>query len=385
MNPDDETFLTAYLDGELAPAELARVEQALRSDPNLADRLGELARVRDLVAGLPRPPAPFDLSASVVRRLAPAPARVRRFGPRGGRFASYWEVALSAAAVFLAAGFVGYLALLRDLHGPAKRAGRMAVVSAPAPAPAPAAAPAVAERPAARPRAQPSARKGGRVSPAAAGTQVTAAEQEQFRAMIDSPNLKRIFFVVDAVGGHAGERVGELVDSLPRADSVYACMTIVPNVVVDPSHPGAAKVFAVALTDPELRQVRDQLHEAFPNGVEEAEPDPAVVTQLADVGQVSLLPGTAVADLESPAETEARIAIKDRHDGDPVEGAEGAEAALTPERYRSAPAPYVDQRRRGAGPALAARPPAGGLGPAPAPGRGRADRPAIVLIWVASR
>src|SRR5436190_521410 len=69
MKPEDETFLSAYLDGELHPHEREGVESALLSDPALGERLRQLAAVRDLVASLPRPAAREDLAGAVVRRI----------------------------------------------------------------------------------------------------------------------------------------------------------------------------------------------------------------------------------------------------------------------------------------------------------------------------
>lgn len=377
MNLDDESLLTAYLDGELTPRELARVDAALQSDPSLVARLGELARVRELVAGLPHPAPPFDVSQAVVQRLASSRSRRHILARLGSRRNSYLEVALSAAAVFLAAGFVGYLAVLRDLHAPgrAERPATVAVAVAPA-------APEV--RPAIRPAAHVASRTNRRAVPRESDARIAAEDSAEFQAMIDSPNLKRVFYVVDAVGGHADERVGQFVDSMPRADSMYACLTIVPNVSVDAKHPGGAKVYAVALTEPELQQVRDELRGSFPGAVEESEPDPSVVTQLAEIGQVSVRPGTLVADLESPADSEDGIKaimhepVADRQEpNDAPEEEEGP----TPEQLRSAPAPYVERRRASPSPANPGRAEAARV----ALERMRRNKANIVLIWVASR
>lgn len=69
MMLDDDSLLSAYLDDELDPPDLRRVEHALRHDPDLARQVADLRRVRDLVAGLPRPAAPDDLALNVVVRI----------------------------------------------------------------------------------------------------------------------------------------------------------------------------------------------------------------------------------------------------------------------------------------------------------------------------
>src|SRR5215213_6161145 len=82
MKPEDEIFLSAYLDGELDPEGRSGVESAMLSDPALGERLRQLAAVRDLVANLPRPAARVDLAASVVAR-----ARRRRASGLSDRLA----------------------------------------------------------------------------------------------------------------------------------------------------------------------------------------------------------------------------------------------------------------------------------------------------------
>jgi hypothetical protein len=57
------------------------------------------------------------------------------------------------------------------------------------------------------------------------------------------------------------------------------------------------------MNDKELRQLQEKLKENFPNGVEESVAEPNIVTQLADIGQVAVLPGTkAPPDVLIPAE-----------------------------------------------------------------------------------
>src|SRR5262245_32276816 len=69
MKPEDEPFLSAFLDGELDPDQRAAVESALISSPILAEHLRRLASVRELVANLPRHPARRDLSKAVLERI----------------------------------------------------------------------------------------------------------------------------------------------------------------------------------------------------------------------------------------------------------------------------------------------------------------------------
>ena len=51
MSSGDDTFLSAYLDGQLDSDQQQLVESALVASPKLAENLRGLAAVRELVAG----------------------------------------------------------------------------------------------------------------------------------------------------------------------------------------------------------------------------------------------------------------------------------------------------------------------------------------------
>src|SRR4051812_1388747 len=95
MKLDDESLLTAYLDGELAPDQRSSIESALLADPELADALRRLAEVRELLAGMPRPTMPVDLAGAVVGRIRRDPGRELRRAP---------SLSLPLGAARLAAG-----------------------------------------------------------------------------------------------------------------------------------------------------------------------------------------------------------------------------------------------------------------------------------------
>jgi hypothetical protein len=61
--------LSAFLDGELPPADAAALEQRLARDPALRLELEELAEVKRLVGGLPRAKAPASIKAAIRERL----------------------------------------------------------------------------------------------------------------------------------------------------------------------------------------------------------------------------------------------------------------------------------------------------------------------------
>ncbi len=390
MNPDDEIFLSAYLDGELNPREQLRVESLLRSDPRLAARLHHLASVRELVAGLSRPLPPHDVSTMVVARLREQQERRFWKRPFGGRPASVIAgVSAAAALILMVVGFALRSSEDHAVRGPL--AARHIATNRPQ-----ASLPTPVEVSTVRP-ASPNALSQPRHSDRSTEDLALATQSEdQFRRILDNPNLKRIFIVTDQIGGRASEKVNKLVEYMPRIDSTFARVTIAEGIIIDPKHPGEAQVFAVAVNDQELRQLRGDLQNAFPDGsVEEEQPEPALVTQLADIGQVSILPGTSVPRLVSSSRVQERNALKaDRPVIAPDPPAEDDVDEPGIERYRSAPANVAELHQ----------PPG-----SPRPGRVadekrkqtpdfsrnsvrvasidrmRRNRANIVLIWVASR
>lgn len=343
MNRDDDTFLSAYLDGELDLAERTAVEAALLSDRRLAERLRELAAVRSLIAGLPRPAAPRDLSGEIARRIGSRrPNQFTLVGTRDLSRARVRAAGLATAATVLLTLTVGVLSYRSR---PPEQQRFVETVAAPHSAPQPhgAAIPAVPVKApvlasAATAIVEPVKAPLRRMPTSSADDQGRLADVAQFRAMLDSPNLRKVFVVIDEIGGDADRRITRMLDHTPRINSRYGRTAITHGIVIDPDHPDKATVFAVALTGQELDQFRGELSRNFARSVEETDADPAVVTQLADVGRTAIFPGTAVASLEPPAESPARLA---RQEGtEVVIPEESEEPVLTPERKNSGPAPF---------------------------------------------
>ena len=88
MTIDDESFLSAYMDGQLSLDQQQAVESALIADPQLGEELRRLTLVRDLVAGLSRD-VPVEVSSRVRRRVR-GRSRLRRIlaGPAGSTYGS---------------------------------------------------------------------------------------------------------------------------------------------------------------------------------------------------------------------------------------------------------------------------------------------------------
>ena len=75
MNRRDIELLSAYLDGELKPADSARLETRLNSDPELASVLSDLRATRTLLRRLPSRKAPrnFTLTRKMAGQNPPLP------------------------------------------------------------------------------------------------------------------------------------------------------------------------------------------------------------------------------------------------------------------------------------------------------------------------
>lgn len=61
--------LTAYVDGELAPAEAERITALARRDPRVAREVRHLRRIRSRIASLPRIEAPAHLTAQIMSEI----------------------------------------------------------------------------------------------------------------------------------------------------------------------------------------------------------------------------------------------------------------------------------------------------------------------------
>jgi hypothetical protein len=75
MNRRDLELLSAYLDGELKPADSTRLESRLKTDPELVSALNDLRATRTLLRRLPSRKAPrnFTLTRKMVGQNPPLP------------------------------------------------------------------------------------------------------------------------------------------------------------------------------------------------------------------------------------------------------------------------------------------------------------------------
>jgi uncharacterized membrane protein YgcG len=129
--PDDlQERIAAYIDGQLSPAEAARLEVFLaNTDPALADQVLAMLADKHGMAHLPRPAAPIDLAARVMEQIERAsllnnveevPPRRRWFG--GGLVA--------AGLVVVLGGFTYYMISTLTAAGPASESWRARVEKA---------------------------------------------------------------------------------------------------------------------------------------------------------------------------------------------------------------------------------------------------------------
>ncbi len=385
MTLDDDSILSAYLDGQLGPEEHQSVESALCANPRLSEDLRELTELRDLVAGLPRE-EPTDLTALVMRRIRHA---------RRGRAARAiaWAPARAAAIVAIAAGVIALVAttwLRHPAHAPRPQ-GQPPVVAKDGNA-----GPALSERlwprfaghrSIAGPRPEPvNAAEGhshSRTAHAAAGDNPQGGDLDYVSKYLDNPRLRRIFVVTDLQDGSASRQVASIVEQTTRFN--FYRFTISQGIVIDPRHPDQATVFALAVGPRELEDLRHSLRAALRGRVEESDVDPGVVAQLAEIGQVeacrpSPIPGMAIPRDALAIQAEPDVASGDLVEPPPVSlGAEtGEKPPPTPEQERSSPRFAV---------ASGARPEVPGADIEPRPGRPRpideSEDPIVVLVWVA--
>ena len=100
MRCDDDSFLSAYMDGQLNPDQQQLVESMLVARPQFADKLRDLTAVRDIVVGLNRD-ARVDVANDVMERIRrrarprlplanfrPWSSRTRKLAASAGMFAA---------------------------------------------------------------------------------------------------------------------------------------------------------------------------------------------------------------------------------------------------------------------------------------------------------
>ena len=380
---DDDSLLSAYMDGQLSPDQQLLVESALVSDPQLGEELRGLTVVRDLLAGLPRPAA-VDVTSRVRGRI-PGTSRLQKIlAMVPGRALVLRRPARAVGRLGVAAGLL-IAVLLTFFHikrpaAPHEQAGLrggnvaslpIALIPSPDPLDAPDSRwPLFAShqnREGAPSRSVAEVNRAGDARRPAA----SSGALEHVGQYLDNPDLRQMFLVSDLMDSSAQRQVATVVEQTTRFN--YYKITIAQGIVIDPRHPDEATVFALVVNSSELSSLRDRLRTVFLDRVEEAPIDPQVVTQLADIGHVQACPPSPMADVVIPREALA-LAIR-------TPGAESGERPA-PEKPLDRDRPTPEQERSSPAADLAALKAKGhesrrSPGPADSP-----DQGFVVLVWV---
>jgi hypothetical protein len=389
MNLDDPTLLSAYLDDELDPAARARFEAELESDPRLARRLREAARLRDALAALPRLAAPAGFAVRVLSRIEQAEAhrsrRARERRARLRRLLVLTPVTAAAAA----------LLVIWSLEGLGPH-----VPTGPGPAPGPAVpSPRVARLdpgPAAPGDGAPAAEVGppalaGAHDPSPAPDALPDAAlarldrdrldaQAQLRELLARPDAARVVLRLDRLDGPAVARVEQAVSDLVRSVPRHARLDLPGGLALDPTLPGPAVVFAVPLEENEPERLLAHLAARVPDATPEVRPvPPAVLAQLGETVGVAFgedaEPAAPLLETGAPSLHAAKSDTLDTPDRVQVVGPPIVPGlpVVVPDRPRAHAAHEADPD--------AERPEVGPVAP-PSP---RPRGPFVYLVWVVAR
>jgi hypothetical protein len=389
MKLDDESLLSAYLDGQLDPDQNRAVESALLSNPQLSDQLRTLTGLRDLVGGLSRDVS-VDVSFAVLERIR-SPRRCWVRLPATIPWPPVRDRVLRAADLLGIAASIIFIVVTVALtippappHRGANARGNpthQAVASndtTPVTSSHSIRVPAVADSP--NPTSSSSSSSESRepgtvkisdiprtISNGEINDLAEDRELEDVRKMLDNPNLQRRFFLVrGGRDGTAQQQVATFVEQTTHFN--FYKITISHGIVIDPRHPEEATVFALLVNPKELDNLKKQLNAALPDTVEETDDDPRTVMQLADIGQVHYCPVTPSVTIPREA-----VALRAKPEGPdhPVVEIPATDERPTVAQEQSAPVP-PDRRPK----------PAKKRAPIPAHSPEKREDMIVVLVWV---
>jgi hypothetical protein len=320
--PEDETILSAYLDGELEFELSQAVESSLASDPQLAEQLRRLVEVRELLAGLGRPD-PIDLSGEILDRIRHLRKDRRHNHPLHalvGLLRSPRRMAgVGAVAASLVIGATSFLTQV----GPSRPEANRPVIAR---AKASQSAASLAEVPRSTDLGRPSPAAGSQTEatrkpisvpidaiqsaamapvsvPLRRGADHSRQDQpadprDRVRPLLDSPKLRHVFLVADQIRGASSEKISGLIEQTVRDD--FFSITVAQGIVIDPAHPAQAQVFAFTIDESELEHFRTRLNAAIDVRSEEFDASPELVTQLTEIGEVRAYSPPAVGEIVIP-------------------------------------------------------------------------------------
>lgn len=112
MNRRDTEQLSAYLDGELKPSDLTKLEARLKTDPELASVLSDIRAARTLLRKLPSRKAPrnFTLTRKMVGQNPPLPRTypVFRFATALATLLFFFSIGVNSFGTQMASRNVAY-------------------------------------------------------------------------------------------------------------------------------------------------------------------------------------------------------------------------------------------------------------------------------------
>jgi hypothetical protein len=386
MNFDDESLLSAYMDGQLDPDQNRAVESVLSSNPQLSEQLRTLTILRDLVGGLSRDVS-VDVSFAVMERIRSPrrgwvrlPATIPWPTGRGRVLQAAGLLGIAASMMIVATVALSIPSALwhRGTNAP-KNPTRHIVSNAPSPVTnsRPIPVPTVADSPnPASSSSSSESREPGTVkisdiphlSPHSEINDLAEhRELEHVRKMLDSSNLHRFFLVRAGRDGTARQQVASVVEQTTHFN--FYKITISHGIVIDPRHPEEATAFALLVNPKELDNLKERLNAALPDAVEETDDEPRIVMQLADVGTVQAYQAT-------PSVTIPRVAVALRAKGPEGQDHPAAEIQATNER------PTVEQEQSAPVPPDRTPKPAGIPARIPAHSPEKPEDMIVVLVWV---
>ncbi len=381
MNLDDETLLTAYLDGELDAAGRNWVEAATQASPGLARRLRDLAEARDLVEGLSRPAPLFDVSAAVLARIA-APPRPWAFRVRVSRVVSPRWLAVGSG---LAAAASLLITLSLTQIGPGAQVrkngldGRLAVSDRKPPSPPSHSIAAPSPPHQTNPTAPIPTGHNERLATVPGPAHDLGAEsrllqdQERLRGLLDRGDVRKIRLPVDRLGEDERRKLELAIEQTARKNPAKGQITVAPGIIIDRLAAQGAIVYALLLDEDELNHLQRNLVDQFGPIDQPSTAPPAEVLQLADQRHVSF--SVPYGTLTSPPRD-----VHDRQMGIGIHQGERISPTNMNDGGASLPDQFTVLPRR----ARPVGPPADAVKstPAPAPDSGKL---ATILIWLVPR
>ena len=309
MNLDDESQISAFFDDELDPGDRLLVAWSIESSPASAQQLADLKASQGLIRGLDRPAIPRDLSPSILKAITPTNKKPRLTTRAAARIAA----ALIGVGSIAASLVLALTLLHRSLHDDSKLELNPFVAATenrthPLIHPPLLLADATTNQSTAsiRPGTIDSSIVDSDIQPIklaqAKATGVDGPEPArpgQVDAMLGHRKVLRALIVADVLD-QTSSRVRSFIEKDPDREPVFGRITLTQGIVVDPDRPGEAEVYSVVMSEPGCGPFLDRLRRAFPSVELEGEPEPTLVTQLTEVGQVAVFSGVRPARLGSP-------------------------------------------------------------------------------------